>query len=135
MKFKRRKLTIIPPIVSMADIAFNLVLFFLILAKTTDDSHLQWQPAKAAELKPVPNSKVSIIVDKDSRVYFNGEEVSTRGLAGRIEKELENLPPLQRTVQLKIHQDTLASTFEPIMEAVSNAGGEIVHVLDEENQS
>jgi len=35
-------------------------------------------------------------------------------------------------VLLKIHKDTLASTFEPIMEAVSQAGGDVVHVLEEE---
>lgn len=134
MRFKRRKLEVTPPYVSMADIAFNLVLFFLILAKTQDDSHIQWDPAKATGAKPIPNSKVSISVDRDSKVYFNGEEVSVRDLAGRVERELGNQPASERVVLLKIHRDTLASTFEPIMEAVSQSGGEVVHVIEDERE-
>ena len=134
MKFKRRKLSIIPPYVAMADIAFNLVLFFLILAKTQDDSHLQWVPAKASETKQFTNAKVSITVDNNDKVYLNGEEIGIRGLADRVARELGDKPPAERIVLLKIHKDTLAKTFNPIMEAVSQAGGEVVHVLDEEQK-
>jgi biopolymer transport protein ExbD len=134
MKFKRRKLDVVPPYVSMADIAFNLVLFFLILAKTQDDSHVQWEPAKAAETKEFSNAKISITVDRRDNVYLNGEEVGLRGLADKIAKELGDKPPAERIVLLKIHKETLAKTFNPIMEAVSQAGGEVVHVLEEERK-
>lgn len=134
MRFKRRKLDVVPPYVSMADIAFNLVLFFLILAKTQDDSHLQWEPAKETGTRQFSNAKVSITVDKDNKVYLNGEEVGTRGLATRVNELLGDLPPADRIVLLKIHKETLASTFNPIMEAVSEAGGEVVHVLEEEQK-
>lgn len=132
MRFKRRKLEVTPPYVAMADIAFNLVLFFLILAKTQDDSHLQWEAAKATGTKAVTNARVSITVDKDNRVYLNGQPVGLRDLADGVARELGDRPASERTVLLKIHKDTLAATFEPIMEAVSQAGGEVVHVVDEE---
>lgn len=133
MKFKRRKLEAVPPYVSMADIAFNLVLFFLILAKTQDDStRIDWTPAKAAGAKLVTNVKVSITVDKDNKVYLNGRQVGLRELADGVAHELGDKPPTERTVTLKIHEGTLAATFEPIMEAVSQAGGEVVHVIEEE---
>ena len=134
MRFKRKKLEVPPPFVSMADIAFNLVLFFLILAKTQDDSHIQWEPAKATGAKPVPNSKVSITVDKDNRVYFNGEPVGIRELSDKVSRDLGDKAAADRTVLLKIHRDTLAATFEPIMEAVSQAGGEVVHVIEDERK-
>ena len=132
MRFKRRKLEVSPPYVSMADIAFNLVLFFLILAKTQDDSNLQWEAAKATGTKQVGNSRVSVTVDKNNRIYLNGKEIGVRDLAPAVEKELENNPPGNRIVLLKIHKETLAATFEPILEAVSQAGCEVVHVLEEE---
>jgi len=132
MKFKRRRLEVTPPYVAMADIAFNLVLFFLILAKTQDDSHLQWEPAKAGGTKPVSNSRVSITVDKDNGVYLNGQRVGLRELADAVGRELGDRPLAERTVLLKIHKETLAATFEPIMEAVSQAGGEVVHVVEDE---
>src|SRR5262245_23446722 len=134
MRFKRRQLGITPPYVSMADIAFNLVLFFVILAKTQDDSHIVWEPADAPGAKPAPISRVSISVDKDNRVYFNGKEAGVRDLAPLVEKELANLAQKDRAVLLKIHKETLAATFEPILEAVSQAGGEVVHVIEDEKK-
>ncbi len=132
MKFKRRKLEVIPPYVAMADIAFNLVLFFLILAKTQDDSHIQWTPVKDVGAKQVLNAKVSITVDRDNKVYLNGQQIGIREMADRVGQELGDKPVNERTVLLKIDKNTLAATFEPIMEAVSQAGGEVVHVIEEE---
>lgn len=132
MKFKRRKLEVIPPYVAMADIAFNLVLFFLILAKTQDDSHIQWTPVKDVGAKQVSNAKVSITVDRDNKVYLNGQQIGIREMADRVGQELGDKPASERTVLLKIDKNTLAATFEPIMEAVSQAGGEVVHVIEEE---
>jgi biopolymer transport protein ExbD len=132
MKFKRRKLDCPPPYVAMADIAFNLVLFFVIMAKTQDDSHIQWEAAKAVETQQAKNSRVSVTVDRENKVYLNGQQVGVRELADGVAILLGNNPPDNRTVLLKIHKDTLASTFEPIMEAVSQAGGDVVHVLEEE---
>jgi len=132
MKFKRRKLECPPPYVAMADIAFNLVLFFVIMAKTQDDSQIQWEAVKAKDTQQAKNSQVTVKVDRNSKVYLNGQEIGVRDLAEQVAIFLGNNPPENRTVLLKIHKDTLASTFEPIMEAVSQAGGDVVHVLEEE---
>ena len=154
MKFQRRKLEVTPPYVSMADIAFNLVLFFLIMAKTQDDSNrIEWDPAKASGAQPVKNAKVTVTVDKgaivlgpdgkpvikdgkpersESRVYFNGQQIGMRDLSEKVAAALGDKPVSERIVVLKIHNETLASTFEPIMEAVSQAGGEVVHVIEDE---
>ena len=131
MRFKRRKLEVSPPYVSMADIAFNLVLFFLILAKTQDDSHIQWEPVKAVGMKEVSNSRITIKVDKDYKTYLNGKEVGIRDLGDLITAELENNAPGNRIVLLKIHKEAPAATFEKILEAVSQAGCEVYHVLEE----
>ena len=132
MKFKRRKLEIVPPFVSMADIVFNLVLFFLILAKIQDDTQIQWEPAQASGAKPVAKARVSITVDKDSKVYLNGKQVGLMNLTALVAAELGDSPPGERTVLLKIHKDTLAATFEDLIAKVSEAGGEMVHVVEDE---
>ena len=52
------------PSVAMGDIAFNLLIFFVILAKAQDDSHLQWQPAQAKKRwKESRRPKVSVLID------------------------------------------------------------------------
>jgi biopolymer transport protein ExbD len=119
---------------AMGDIAFNLLIFFVILARVQDDSHLQWVPANAAELESAGPSKVSVLVDKDNKLYLNGQETGISQLAGAIEGGLGDAPAGERTVLLKVHRETSALRFEPIIEAVSKAGGDLVHIVEEDRQ-
>ncbi|OWK35640.1 ExbD/TolR family protein [Fimbriiglobus ruber] len=132
MKLKRRTTELAPPFVPMADLVFNLVLFFIILAKTQDDANITWTPAKGTGLQQVANARVTIKVSGDNKIYLNGFETGVRDLADRVSAQLGNAPTDDRLVLLKIHKDTPAATFEPIIEAVSQAGGEVAHVVDEE---
>ena len=44
---------------------------------------------------------------------------------------LGSAPPGDRVVLLKVHKESLAQRFEPVIEAISEAGGDLVHVLEE----
>ena len=52
-------------------------------------------------------------------------------LADEIEELLGDAPAGERTVLLKVHKEATAMRFEPVIEAVSEAGGDLVHVLEE----
>jgi biopolymer transport protein ExbD len=132
MKFKRRGTELVPPYVPMADIVFNLVLFFLIMAKTKDDRHINWTPASAPTTTTVTSARATVAVDQNGKVYLNTKEIGLRELADAIAGELGNAAPDKRKVLLKIHESTQAATFAPILEAVGQAGGEAVHVLKDE---
>jgi biopolymer transport protein ExbD len=119
---------------AMGDIAFNLLIFFVILARAQDDSHLEWNPAKAENLESARYAKVSVLIDKDSKLYLNGQQIGTSQLAGSIERNLEGVPAGERTVLLKVHSETTAVMFEPVIEAISEAGGDLLHVVDEEKE-
>ena len=134
MKIARRTLKVEVPTVAMGDIVFNLLIFFFILARANDDSHLKWLPAESPKIENIGNRKASITVDIDNKVYLNGRQVGIRDLQAGLEAALGNAPAGQRIVLLKIHKETLAATFEPILEAVSEAGGEVVHVLQQEQK-
>jgi biopolymer transport protein ExbD len=45
----------------------------------------------------------------------------------------ENVPG-RRTVILKVHHEVTAIYFEPVIEALSEAGGELHHILEEDKQ-
>ncbi len=115
----------------MGDIAFNLLIFFVILARAQDDSHLHWDPANAEKLDSAGHASVSVLVDSENKLYLNGQEIGISQLSGRIEELLGQAPAGKRTVWLKVHQEILAQRFEPILEAVSEAGGDLVHILEE----
>jgi biopolymer transport protein ExbD len=131
MKINRKSMQAGVPAVAMADIAFNLVLFFIMMAKTQDDSHLQWEPASTPVVQRAEISKVSVVVDKQQKLYLNGQQIGISQLKSGVEHELQDLPAGKRAVLLKIHKGTTAQVFEPVVEAVSEAGGEIMHILEE----
>ena len=131
MKISRRPLAATVPSMAMGDIAFNLLIFFVILAKATDDSHLQWDPADTADVTSAGAAKVSIVIAAESKYYLNGQQVGIAQLAPQIEQVLGNATGDDRRVLLKVHRTATANHFEPIIEAVSEAGGTIMHVLEE----
>jgi biopolymer transport protein ExbD len=134
MKIERKPYRVEVPSVAMGDIAFNLLIFFVILARGQDDSHLQWQPALATHLESAGASKASVLIDTEGRLYFNGQQIGVSQLAGRIRETLADAPANHRTVLLKAHRDATALRFEPVIEAISEAGGELVHVLEEKKE-
>lgn len=131
MKLPRKRFKAEVPSVAMGDIAFNLLIFFVILARAQDDSHLRWQPASTPKVISVKHSGVSVTIDIDGKLYLNGQEIGEAQLAEAIGQHLGNTPSGQRTVLLKVDKNTTALRFEPVIEAISEAGGDLVHVLEE----
>ena len=115
---------------AMGDIAFLLLIFIVLLARARDDSHLVWQPATGTELVKPANQNASVVIDKQNITYLNGRPTLPEYLATELTSLLVDLPPGRRTVLFKVHKDVIAEFFEPAIEAVSEAGGELHHVLE-----
>ena len=134
MKIKRKIVTAGVPSMAMGDIAFNLQIFFVILARATDDSHLQWKPANAVEVTAAGAAKVSLVIDVENKTYINGKEVGIAQVTPIIQEILGDAPIEERTVLLKVHRDATSNYYEPVIEAVSEAGGKLMHVLEEKRE-
>ena len=134
MKIARKPMKADVPSVAMGDIAFNLLIFFVILARAQDDTHVRWEPAKAPGVQPANTSRVSIVIDTEGKVHLNGRQIGEVQLAGAIKDLLGDMPEGKRTVLLKVHRSAPAERFEPVIEAISQAGGEMVHVLNQERK-
>jgi len=118
----------------MGDIAFNILIFFVILARANDDSYLKWRPARSDEVEAAGYSKVSVLIDTENRLYLNGHQVGVASLADQIQELLGNAPVGQRTVMLKVDSEAQALHYEPVIEAISQAGGDLVHVLEQQRK-
>ena len=133
MKIALRRVRCEVPSVAMGDIAFNLLIFLFILARTDDDSHVEWRPAVAPDVKPIGVASVSVIIDKDSKLYLNGQQIAVAALGKALEEKRDERTPGDRKVLLKVDKDALAQRFEPVIAAISEAGGEVIHALEDEN--
>ncbi|MDB4760841.1 biopolymer transporter ExbD [Akkermansiaceae bacterium] len=132
MKLPRKKLTASVPSFAMGDIGFLLLIFFVILARAQDDSHVRWQPAKLKEVEMVASPLASITIDTGFKNYLDGREISTDALPAALSQILGDTPSGKRYVFLKVHKEAKALHFEPIIAAISEAGGDLVHILEPE---
>ena len=134
MKLPRKKLTASVPTFAMGDIAFLLLIFFVILARAQDDSHIQWQPARLKEVKVAAAPRASVTIDTGYKTYLDGKETSPAELAGALTTILGDAPTGQRNVFLKVHREAKATHFEPVIAAISEAGGDLIHILEPEEK-
>jgi len=132
MKIARKSYKVEVPSVAMGDIAFNLLIFFVILAKAQDDTHLNWTPAATPQVESSGASRVSVLIDSSNKVYLNGQQIGMSQLAREVKNLLGDSPAGDRTVLLKVHREAQAMLFEPVIEAISEAGGDLVHILEKQ---
>nr|MBR9810101.1 biopolymer transporter ExbD [bacterium] len=132
MKLPRKKLTASVPSFAMGDIGFLLLIFFVILARAQDDSHVRWQPAKLKKVEMVASPLASVTIDTGFKNYLDGKEISTDALPAALSQILGDTPSGKRYVFLKVHKEAKAIHFEPIIAAISEAGGDLVHILEPE---
>jgi biopolymer transport protein ExbD len=70
MILKRRKMSAEVPSMAMGDIAFLLLIFFIILARVTDDSHVKVNKATGEELEKPKSKRVSIAIEGTSALIL-----------------------------------------------------------------
>ncbi|MDF1851063.1 MAG: biopolymer transporter ExbD [Verrucomicrobiales bacterium] len=134
MRIPRKKFAADVPSTAMGDIAFLLLIFFVILARAVDDSHLQWEPAQVEEVEPSGAALASVVIDADQKLYLNGKTTTMDALPGQLEALLGDTEPGKRRVFLKADRETPASLFQPAIEAISMSGGDLLHVLNREDE-
>ena len=76
----------------------------------------------------------SVAIDTGGKMFLDGKETSPDELASRLTIILGNAPAGERNVFLKVHKETTATTFEPVIAAISEAGGDLIHILEPEEQ-
>ena len=76
----------------------------------------------------------SVVIDKYNVTYLNGREIPVSSLHADLKVILGENAAGRRTVILKVHHEVTAISFEPVIEAISEAGGELHHILEEDKQ-
>tara|TARA_B100000809_G_C14990056_1_gene477675 strand:+ start:267 stop:677 length:411 start_codon:yes stop_codon:yes gene_type:complete len=132
MKLARKKLTASVPSFAMGDIAFLLLIFFVILARVQDDSHVQWDPAILPDIKMIGAPLASVAIDSGYKTYLNGEEISNDQLTPRLNAILGETPAGERNIFFKVHREAQAKHFEPVIQSIGEAGGYLIHILEPE---
>lgn len=132
---KRRKVPV--PIASMGDIAFLLIIFFLVCSEISrDNSNVQVElPYSEYVEKNENRTAARVAVDTDGQIFLDGVKVETpKDVEWGVRAILTNtVSDDQRHVQFKCDAALPKEQFEPVLKAIAEAGG-IIDAVGEKNQ-
>ena len=120
------------PTTSMGDIAFLLIIFFMVCSNFAKEAHINLKPPKAADLREIKETPVSVTISQEGTLYLQGRQVPDVaaiewGIAGLLNDKVSEK---ERTVLFKCDADVSREIFEPVLDAIARGGGLIAAIGD-----
>lgn len=121
----RRKAGISIPIVSFGDIAFLLIIFFMVCSNFMKDSQTNLKLPMSADVEAVKGSMITVKIDADSRIFVQDQLLSDpRSVETEVAALLEGRHgDEQRTILFHCDSGVDKSVFEPVIDSIVKAGG------------
>ena len=120
---RKKRIRAIVPLTSMGDIAFLLIIFFILASIPKENVELAHP--KADDLGEIEKTGISVVMDEDGKCYFQNESVPVEALVGLLKSYFEN-PDRNRQVVVEIDRNLPYEVFKDVYAAVSEAGGIVV---------
>ncbi len=129
---RRRRREINMATTSMADIAFLLIIFFILTSNFAKENGIKFTPPKAPEIQTLKESRVSVLVDEKGDIYLQGKKVAdAKAIEWGVAALLASAQtPEAKQVMFKCDNHADRSVFEPVIESISKAGGILVAIGD-----
>lgn len=132
MAMKKKKLSANVPVSSMADIAFLLLVFFMVTSvlKVDADIPLNLPDGAGAQLD---DQDIPVSIDKERRVYFGNLPVeSIQALGPRIQGELALKP--EARILINAHDQLPVTVLEELFEVLKNIGANNIAIVTKQNE-
>lgn len=124
---KKKRVPIALPIASMGDIAFLLIIFFLVCSESIKDKSNLPIELPSSEFVETPKATVVayIAIDEEGQINFDGSLVdSAKDVEWGVRALLTNtVSDDQRHVQFKCDKSQPKEVFQPVLKAIAEAGG------------
>lgn len=125
----------------LTDMAWNLLIFFVVLADPSAETGRSQQIPSAKDENTTPQTTESIKVDlrdpakTNNKLIFNGEPITMDELPGKLEPLLkEKKTAEERVVVLQQTKDTPYSWYVLATAKIEQAGGVVALQLEEEQE-
>ncbi|MCJ8330355.1 MAG: biopolymer transporter ExbD [Lentisphaeria bacterium] len=122
MKRRKRKMPMIP-LSSMGDIAFLLIIFFILTSNFMKEKDLKYTRAQSEDIDKLQPSQISVVIDEKGVLFFNGEETQTSALEDQVRTMIAELN--NPKVQFKVDKDIPHKNYADVLLKLSAAEAEI----------
>lgn len=126
---QNRKAEPVIPVVSMSDIAFLLIIFFLVTTNFIKESHIKLKLPKAESGDDEDKIQINVSMDQDGELWLNGKPTSA--LKVDLGLLLGDKKGDKRKVFFKCHKAILNEVYMAAIEEINGAGGLLVLKTDE----
>lgn len=115
------------PTVSLGDIAFLLIIFFLLSSNFYKESSIKLKAPKASSLAQLQEFPVSVAIDEEGRIFLQGKRAASPDAleSGVADLVKDKATTEGRTVMFKCDQAVTRDQFEPVLDAIARAGGQV----------
>jgi biopolymer transport protein ExbD len=120
------------PTASMGDIAFLLIIFFVLTTNFAREKHVQLKDPSSRDIQTIKEPLVFVSVDKDGRVFLQGRQCSAENLEDNVKSLVARTA--NKTVKLRVDRDVRQELYGPVFLALSRAGVEIALVGEQKRQ-
>jgi biopolymer transport protein ExbD len=113
-------------VASMGDIAFLLIIFFILASNFAKEAHIEFDPARSPDIEKMKRSQVSVTVDKDGQIWLQGEKCPVDLLDRGVDLLLDGQD--NKVVMLTVHRELPHDVYGAVFLKLSEAGAEIALV-------
>lgn len=114
------------PYLNIGDIAFLLIIFFILTSTFMRESYIKVKPPSSPDVRRMKDAPVSVSLDEKGQIWLQGTpcELSSleSGVGALVQEQTEKM------VMLKIDKNLTQKQFGPALLAISAAGAEVMLV-------
>lgn len=128
-EIKRPRISATIPTSSMADIAFLLIVFFLVTTSLSRDKGLGLTLPKSGAVTPVPARNIANVwINGPGQIALNGKETTLAALGENIRTMTRANPAL--IVSIKTAPDARYEAFVAVVDEIRNAGNNKISIAE-----
>lgn len=123
---KKHELPVVPT-ANLVDIAILLIIFYMACSNFISQSSVKLTAPKAQDLEKLQEPLILVTIDKEGSLRLQGQEMpNPEAVESSISVLVRDKKDDQRNVMFRCDAEISRDVFEPVLDAIVNAGGVIV---------
>lgn len=123
---RKKRMDLVLPTASMGDIAFLLIIFFILASNFMKGANIEAEKPSSAEVDAIEDAQVEVVIDKNAKYYVQGVEVDKALIESAVTQAVGE--HRERPVHLLVDRNLLRKDYMPAIEALGSAGVKVVLV-------
>ena len=117
---RKKRMQPVIPLASMGDIAFLLIIFFMLTSTFMKDANVKHEPARSPDIEEVKATNVSLSIDHEGVIRLMGTELRPTDVESAVSIVLDGQK--SRLVRVTIDKTLEKKQYFPVIKALGKAG-------------